>query len=244
MTETLAALFFAHVLADFVFQSGWMVARKRNPLVLLLHAAIVLATAMAATGQGPVAPLLILAALHLAIDVVKTWGAGDGAGAYLGDQAAHLVSVAGVAAAAPALWAGGAWAEQDIVPPGLLLHAMLLTAGVVYAVRAGGFAVGKLMAPFGAGFTSGGLPEGGLMIGLLERGLIFVLMLAGQAGSIGFLIAAKSVMRFESASKEQKAAEYVIIGTLASFGWAIAVTIGTLALRDALPPLEIGPPAP
>ena len=103
MIETLTALFFAHVLADFVLQTGWMVNRKRNPVVLVLHAAIVLGTAMAATGQGPVPALLALAALHLAIDVVKTWGAGDGAAAFLSDQAAHLATLAGVAHRTPVM---------------------------------------------------------------------------------------------------------------------------------------------
>ena len=36
MTETLAALLLAHVLADFVFQTRWIVQNKRRPSVLLL----------------------------------------------------------------------------------------------------------------------------------------------------------------------------------------------------------------
>ena len=95
------------------------------------------------------------------------------------------------------------------------------------------------MAPYTGSVLTEGLQDGGRLIGLLERGLIYLLLLAGQHAAIGFLIAAKSVMRFETASKEQKAAEYVIIGTLASFGWAIAVTLAVLALLGALPPLEI-----
>jgi len=51
----------------------------------------------------------------------------------------------------------------------------------------------------------------------------------GQPTGIGFLIAAKSLLRFE-ATKEQKASEYVIIGTLTSFGWALAVSSATMAL--------------
>lgn len=35
MTETFAALLFAPALADFVFQSGWMVANRRRPAAML-----------------------------------------------------------------------------------------------------------------------------------------------------------------------------------------------------------------
>ena len=56
---------------------------------------------------------------------------------------------------------------------------------------------------------------------------------------MGFLIAAKSVLRFDASKRKQKAAEYVIIGTLASFGWALICAYATLALLDHLPPLGI-----
>ena len=65
-----------------------------------------------------------------------------------------------------------------------------------------------------------------------------------QAAGIGFLIAAKSVLRFETTSKDQKAGEYVIIGTLASFGWALLFGYATRALLADLPPLGILPANP
>lgn len=251
MPETLTALFFAHVLADYVFQTRWMVETKRNPLVLLVHTAIVIATAQLALGQVYAPAILALGAVHFVIDALKTHTFRDTLFAHLADQGAHILTLIAVALYAPDLWTTGLWATQPHVPPALILHGMILSAGAIYAIRAGGFAVGKLMAPFSATFAATnpganaetglpeGLPSGGLMIGYLERALIYVLILAGQGASIGFLIAAKSVMRFETASKEQKAAEYVIIGTLASFGWAIAVSLAITQLSAALPPLEI-----
>ncbi|WP_135504749.1 DUF3307 domain-containing protein [Roseovarius aestuariivivens] len=234
MIETFLALLFAHVLADYVFQPGWMVARKRNPLVLLLHSALVLALSQAATGHVMAEPVVFLALAHGAIDAVKTWGFRDTLATHLVDQAAHLVVLAAIAAHAPNLWSTGSWADLSAWLP----HLMVLASGALLATRAGGFAMEKLMAPLAESFTSDGLPRGGMLIGQLERGLIFLLILFGQTTSVGFLIAAKSIMRFE-ASKEQKAAEYVIIGTLASFGWAILAGQATVALFDLLPPLEI-----
>ena len=74
-----------------------------------------------------------------------------------------------------------------------------------------------------------------------ERGLIFLLLMVGQPTGVGFLIAAKSVLRFDTTAKDQSAGEYVIIGTLASFGWALLCAYGTLALLAHLPPLGILP---
>ena len=51
MFPTLAALFLAHVLADFVFQTKVMVATKTAPLTLAKHGAVVLITAALATGS-------------------------------------------------------------------------------------------------------------------------------------------------------------------------------------------------
>ena len=69
--------------------------------------------------------------------------------------------------------------------------------------------------------------------------MIFILILTGQAQGIGFLIAAKSVLRFGAVKQEARLSEYVIIGTLASFGWAIVAASATIALMNTLPPLGI-----
>ena len=72
------------------------------------------------------------------------------------------------------------------------------------------------------------------MIGLLERGLTFILVLSGHMAGVGFLIAAKSFLRVGSIEKDRTLAEYVIIGTLASIGWALIVGICTKALISLL----------
>ena len=97
MIETFAALLLAHALADFVFQTAWIAAGKRRLPVLLLHGAIVLATAQAATGRIDAWELLALAALHIAIDAAKARVAAPGLTAFLADQGAHLLSLAALA---------------------------------------------------------------------------------------------------------------------------------------------------
>lgn len=264
--ETFAALLLAHTLADFVFQTNWMVVNKRNPLALGLHLVIVYATAVAATGS--VHPMLLaLALIHVGIDVGKlilasVWKTSGGLGPFLIDQALHLVSLIALTLWLPDLWVNGFWApgaivtgedggilgtglwsEATAVPVDQLPALMVLLTGLILATRAGGFAVGLLMEPFtphlGRGDAGKSLPGAGRVIGNLERGLIFALVLFGQSQGVGLLIAAKSILRFGAVKDDRRLSEYVIIGTLASFGWALVVSFATLAGLSALPPLGI-----
>lgn len=69
------------------------------------------------------------------------------------------------------------------------------------------------------------LEDAGKYIGILERLFIFVFIIANNWEGIGFLLAAKSVFRFGDLSKsdDRKLTEYILIGTLLSFGLAILV---------------------
>jgi hypothetical protein len=76
------------------------------------------------------------------------------------------------------------------------------------------------------------LPNAGRYIGILERLLVFLFVVLGRWEAIGFLIAAKSVFRFGDLkdSRNRKLTEYILIGTLLSFGIAIVTGILTLYL--------------
>jgi Protein of unknown function (DUF3307) len=236
MPETLAALLLAHVMADFVLQTNWMVANKRAPQGLAAHGLVVLATAIAAMGSLDPG-LFVLAALHIATDALKARSRG-GLAPFLIDQAAHLATLTALALWRPTLWADGLWSTQTALP-GL----MLVLAGAILATRAGGFGIGLLMAPFAAHLpadvTAESLPGAGRVIGHLERGLIFALVLLGQPGGVGLLIAAKSILRFGAVKDDRALSEYVIIGTLASFAWALLIAYATISGLGALPPLGI-----
>ncbi len=238
MIETFAALLLAHVVADFLLQTNWMVETKRRPGTLLLHALLVAATAYAALGRIDIWEPLALAAAHILIDIVKTFALPARLWSFMTDQAAHLATLIALAVLAPGLFDGGLWADLEWMP-----GAMVLVAGLILAAPAGGYAIALLVEPLESDAPKG-LPDGGRLIGLLERGMIFVLILVGQPAGIGFLIAAKSVLRFESA-KSLNASEYVIIGTLASFGWAMIAGWATLGLLSGLTPLPFLPePSP
>lgn len=256
MLETALALLAAHAVADFVLQFTWIINRKRQIGIFAVHIAIVALTAALALGAGLGSPVKVWAAValvavsHAVIDALKTYarmpgvfagmlepGSGPGPrrkfAAFSLDQIAHLAFIALAAVLFPGAFALGEWAWR-LPDQGAGLSALYAVgAGFIIATRMGQFAIADFMARFDlpelettdAG-ADNGLNKGGAWIGLLERTAVFVLVLAGQFAAIGFLIAAKSVLRFQYA-RDRSHSEYVIIGTLASFSWAAAAALAT-----------------
>lgn len=71
------------------------------------------------------------------------------------------------------------------------------------------------------------LEDAGKYIGILERILVFIFIILNHWEAVGFLITAKSVFRFGDLkeSKDRQLTEYILIGTLISFGIAIVTGI-------------------
>ena len=160
MIETFAALLLAHVLADFVFQTRWIVLNKRRVPVLLLHGAVVLALMQAALGRVDAWELLALALLHMAIDGVKARLATPGLGAFLADQGAHLAVLAALAALRPDPWTGGALGHP-LLPPFAGLAPGLISPGTAVPAR---LKIGDVD-PRGDGATCFTISEKALAIG-------------------------------------------------------------------------------
>ena len=80
------------------------------------------------------------------------------------------------------------------------------------------------------------LAKAGRYIGILERLFVFVFVITNHWEAIGFLLAAKSVFRFGdlTESKDRKLTEYILIGTLLSFGLAILIGVLYLQLSNLL----------
>jgi len=165
---------------------------------------------------------------------------------FLADQAAHLVVLL---AGASVLLVGqptlSAWRNAvqaiggHLLPvshqvPALIVLVVLLDLAIIN-IRGGFFLVGTLLAP--RGFAAGSEPgpeRVGATIGILERLIVCVLVLAGQAAAIGFVIAAKTLARFRQLD-DRHFAEYYLVGTLASVTLALATSIvAEAAIRAAL----------
>lgn len=230
MSETLLALLAAHLVADFPLQPTWMVRTKRNPAVLFLHVAIVAVLSVAALGNWSAWRLLaILLGTHLAMDAVKVYFLGDDFRAFAWDQTVHLAVMAALAVAFPLTVAQGFWGQ--LAPDALRMYLLGLCflAGMIATLQVGAILIRKVTAPFISqlGEDIQGLPSGGTYIGYLERALIMLLILAGQPAGVGFLIAAKSILRFGDVkdSRQRMLTEYIIIGTFLSFGWGLLVAL-------------------
>jgi hypothetical protein len=70
----------------------------------------------------------------------------------------------------------------------------------------------------------GGIPNAGLIIGLLERAIVTTLVYLGEWNAIAFIFTAKGIVRFESV-RHRYFAEYFLIGTLSSILFAAAVAL-------------------
>lgn len=188
----------AHAFGDFLLQPTVMAKNKRQLLWLLAHSLIHGALAYLLLQQWShwQLPVAIVVS-HAAIDAVKS-RCDRSATAFAADQIAHALLILGLA------WLGLrlGWCEPF---GGHGWTWIVGLAGFAAAVPGAGFFVGEAADRIVRDNTSlqgmlkDGLKDGGKRIGQLERALIFVLILVGQPSGIGFLVAAKSILRFEEA---------------------------------------------
>ena len=169
---------------------------------------------------------------------------------FLADQLLHILVIIFTAWYLREAWNEGWWSTLPAQSQTQFLTVLCVSAGFILTTRTGSFVIELFMQGFSRSKpepsssaisehvhaepdnsqeteADKGLIDGGKWIGLLERALIFVLIMAQEFQAIGFLIAAKSILRFQYA-KERSHSETVIIGTLASFGWAIVVSWATI----------------
>lgn len=66
--------------------------------------------------------------------------------------------------------------------------------------------------------------KNGFLIGIFERLIILTFIILGEYSAIGFLITGKSIIRFSSKNEDLKS-EYVLLGTMISYGMTIITGI-------------------
>lgn len=83
-----------------------------------------------------------------------------------------------------------------------------------------------------SGGKNSSLQDAGKFIGIVERLLIFLFVCTNHFEAVGFLLAAKSIFRFGDLKEAHdiKLTEYVLIGTLLSFGFALLVSMTVMSL--------------
>lgn len=226
-------LLLAHVLADFVFQTKSVAKNKLVFTETLKHClylftiSIFVLFVVGYRDLYLLIPILIISLTHGIIDYLKAkidartndkwnWVL------FSIDQIIHVISIILIIIIFQPIYKeiyfvkiGSYFSHLNLVKSALFI--VLITFGGCYFTTS----VCKGLKPSEKGNES--LNDAGKYIGILERLIIFVSILAGRYEIIGFLIAAKSIIRHQD--KNNKAfAEYFLIGTFTSFLWAVTFT--------------------
>lgn len=237
------AIYLAHLLTDFVFQTHRLVEQKRRGRLLAysLHGlthylAAVILVAFFIPGSGLLLRthfvLLALTLIHLLIDFAKIrltqkTFINDGPVAYLSDQLLHFLSVAlaaGMLSPSMRFADLAEWLGQGRAIPSRLLLVPAIYIGVIFG---GGYLIRALTRPLSESLKlnhsekpGGAMQSAGLYIGWLERFLLLTALLMQSPGTAGLILAAKAIARYPE-FKSERFAEYFLIGTLLSFSLAV-----------------------
>lgn len=232
-------LLLAHLLGDFIFQpDSWVrkkELRKYKSIELYLHGLIHFLLVIIILAGHPYFILIActIAITHILIDLLKIYFQSEKYKRqfFIVDQFLHLVVMLLIV--------------YFVTRPDLLIsdniknHLVILITGIVVLLTPSSVIVKLILSKWAPAteissdkIETKSLLHAGKMIGFLERLLVFVFILANQWSAIGFLVTAKSVFRFSDLKigQDRKLTEYILIGTLLSFGIAIITGLITSIL--------------
>jgi len=241
MTLLALKLILAHFIGDFVLQPGhWVedkLEKKAKSKYLYFHIGVHLLALLIILQFQYVGVIAFIVITHFLFDLGKLYltNPKNYRWLFVADQILHLLVLGGVV-----YWIAPFPLDfTELCTESTLLFITFL----VFVTYVSGIIMRMLLAPYidevaksdepGEG---GSLKNAGTYIGMLERLFVFGFILMQQWAAIGLLIAAKSVFRFGdlNKSKNRKLTEYVLIGTLLSFGLAILSGMCYQYLADLL----------
>jgi hypothetical protein len=226
----LLRLFLAHLLGDFLLQpTKWVKAKsnkkERAPEMYYHVLAVTALTYLFLWDWGKWYLPLIVMFSHLIIDIWKSH-CNHTFGYFLADQFLHILVIVSV-------WTIFYFDANTVFTwiPKYLNSAHFWILIIAYYLVTGplGIAIGNATGKWqkDAGMDTAGLDKAGMWIGRCERVLVLTFIITNQYTALGFLMAAKSLLRFGDAEgRTQKKTEYILVGTLMSF--ASAAIIGTV----------------
>jgi hypothetical protein len=232
--------FIAHVLADFIFQNDeWSIDKKDKGFrsgKLYLHILIVFCLSWVLSFQlNFVLFSLVISLVHLVIDGFKFRIADMKTGRkkplqniiFFIDQSFHIAVLILVVI----VFKNVAYFSPLFNIP-VSNHHLLILAGYLVCLKPSNIFIREVFNSYNISMVADSqddLLKAGRLIGNIERILTLTLLLMSQFGAVGFLIAAKSILRYEG--KKTSKTEYVLIGSLLSFGIGIITGIALLKLR-------------
>ncbi|MDP4150751.1 MAG: DUF3307 domain-containing protein [Bacteroidota bacterium] len=240
----LIQLFLAHILGDFFLQPDKWVREKTQKrlrsIYLYIHVVIHFLLILLVTGDTGLWKIALLISLsHLVIDGIKLLAQKEGESRawFFADQLLHLAVLLTV------------WIVQDKVV--VDLHALwnrtnlILITAVLFLLNPASIIIKTVISKWTPGAPGGNehptgataniyrsLENAGQLIGMIERVLVLIFIFVGRWEGVGFLLAAKSVFRFGDLkdARDTKLTEYVLIGTLLSFGMAVITSLLAVTL--------------
>ncbi|WP_299100220.1 DUF3307 domain-containing protein [uncultured Winogradskyella sp.] len=217
----------AHIIGDFVLQpNSWVKDKKdkkHKSKYLYVHGLVHFAALLVLFqfNWSFLPYFIIIVISHLVIDIIKInlEAKANTRWLFFVDQILHILIIGAVVyfKAPYSLDIEKLYSKEAL----LLLLALLLITSVSSIIMK--MLMGKWSLEEDNSEDS--LESAGKYIGILERLFVFSFILLNQWSAIGLLIAAKSVFRFGdlSRAKDRKLTEYMLIGTLISFGMAIFI---------------------
>lgn len=226
MNSVFLPLLVGHLIADFWLQpASWIEHKRQNgwkSKYLIHHAAIASVLPVMFTLQVGVWWFIpVIFVTHYLIDLLKS-ATNDNLLAFLADQTLHiaLLLVLAMAMSVPGLSAP-------------MLKFWTYSVGFVLVTMPAGILIGKFLQQVTKTENKPMKTDASAWIGMIERTLILIFILAGQFQAIGFLVAAKSVFRFSEIQKDgNPKAEYFLLGTLVSFLVAVVVGMGIKTITN------------
>lgn len=232
MCKLLILQLLAHLVSDFYLQTEKSCKSKADNAFksrhLYIHALITFGCAwLFSLSVGFWWAALLIAALHLIIDGLKSV-CKNLKGAFFIDQLLHLAVIFAVVA----LFNKGVislpiWLAETKV--------LLWIVAFVFCLRPANFIIQNIFKEAKISIPDSGkeqsLPNAGRVIGNVERMLTLVFVMLGQYEAIGFLLAAKSLLRFRETDTVKS--EYVLVGTLLSFSIAILMGVAVKLLIES-----------
>lgn len=221
-------LLLAHLIADFLLQPARMVihkeAKKAGSKYLYAHIIIhFLVTMLLLWDLNYWKLVLLITVSHYFIDIAKLYGSSlfrIKAIPFVIDQILHIV-VLYIAAYYTGL-------PEHFMTLLNELNWILITA-ITFVTLPAAIIMNKLLEGLSDQIPVDhkSLPNAGKYIGIIERLFVLAFIILGRWEVIGLLITAKSVFRFNDIreSNSRKLTEYILIGTLVSFGLAIVTGI-------------------
>lgn len=239
MINLLLRLLIAHLLTDFVLQpKAWVDDRKKHKIKstsLIWHVLLTALFAYVFSGlySNWWLPLVILIS-HYIIDLIKSY-LPDNLYTFIIDQAMHVLVIVVVWLIIDHQWDTFCTKISTIT---LNDKFWIIAFGYLLVSWPLGIVIGIATAKWRKDLTTrkaaaDELADAGKWIGICERVLILTFVLTQQYTAIGFLMTAKSILRFGDKDKDtEKKTEYILVGTLFSFASsALLGVILSLAIK-------------